>query len=100
MLAPRRKHRGACWAGHLTVARYSLLARRASEYGKGLGYMLTTTEVNLVRCLAVERPMWDPPVALGHVELDEPFDTRDVVERVQEKPAMFERTPPGFDAAN
>jgi hypothetical protein len=28
-------------------------------------------------------------VVLGHVELDEPVDGRDVVERVQEQPAML-----------
>jgi hypothetical protein len=88
---------GARRASHFTVARDALLARLASPDGKALGDISAATEVHLVGCLAVEGAVGDSLVVLGHVELDEPLDGREVVERVQEQPAMFERPPPGLD---
>jgi hypothetical protein len=58
------------------------------------GDLVAPTEVDLVRCLAFERGMRDPLVVFSHVELDEPLHRRDVVERVEEQPPMFERAPP------
>src|SRR5580658_3354399 len=49
------------------------------------------------RSTALERAVGDPLVVLDHVELDEPPDGCEVVERVQEQPAMLERAPPGLD---
>jgi hypothetical protein len=73
----------------LTVARDPLLARLASTDGEVMGDLSTAAEVHLVGCLAFKRAVGDSLVVLGHVELDEPLDGRDVVERVQEQPPMF-----------
>src|ERR1019366_3003291 len=77
-------------ARHRTVACYALLARVASPGRELTGNLIAPTEVDLVRCLAVERGVGDPLVVLGHVERDELLHRRDVVERVQEQPPMFE----------
>ena len=64
---------------------------RPSPGGEFIGDLSTATEVHLVRGLPFERAVRDPLVVLDHVERDQPLDGRDVVERVQEQPAMLER---------
>ena len=89
VLARRWSPAGARRARHFTVAHHALLARLASPEGEVIGDLSTATEVHLVGCLAFKRAVGDSLVVLGHVELDEPLDGRDVVERVQEQPPMF-----------
>jgi hypothetical protein len=87
--ARQRRTPGARRASHFTVACHALLARLPSTDGEVIGDLSTATEVHLVGCLAFKRAVGDSLVVLGHLELDEPLDGREVVERVQEQPPMF-----------
>src|SRR5271154_6661017 len=59
---PARARR-AC---HRTVASHALPARVASPGRELTGNLIAPAEVDLVRCLALERGVGDPLVVLGH----------------------------------
>ena len=62
-----------------------------------MGNAVSGTEEHLVGCLTAEGGVGETRVVLVHIERHQLLEPDDRVERVQEQPLVFERSPPRFD---
>ena len=84
---------GAARAALGSVGLHAGESRSLTSTRKTIRHILPGTEVDLIRCLTLERGMGDARVVLGDVERHELVDGPDRVELVHEEPLVLELSP-------